>query len=424
MELVKTEKQELSEIATKCNVDINQAEQLTLGLKPFIDERALLIEEFQEVSKLEISLENISVFKALRTAFQKNRTQGISKWHKAVKEVPLRMSQLIDAVNRAEIQINEAHESILLEKEKFFEIQEQKRLEALQLERVELLSLYLPDAGERDLASMEDDVWNAYFESKKKAYEDNQKALKEAEEKRLEQERKTKLHNERNQLALPYYQFWSVFEQSMNFGEVSDTDFENFMNRIKSEKKEHEKKQELIRKEKERLEKEADENRKKEQALKLRNESRNKELAPYIIFIRDYNKLLNLDEKEYQKEFSDIKIGAEQHWEYERKEKALKAEKERKEAEEIQRLKAELKAKEEAERIEKQKLIDDELARKKAEKAAILAPDKDKLLALAVKLSEIKMPELKSVEADEILKNIVVLISKTTNYIKEKANAL
>jgi len=73
--------------------------------------------------------------------------------------------------------------------EDFFEIQEQKRLELSQSERAEKLSPYLEDAHERNLSSMEEDVWNAYFESKKKEYEDRIAAEKKAEEERIEKEK-------------------------------------------------------------------------------------------------------------------------------------------------------------------------------------------------------------------------------------------
>ena len=51
----------------------------------------------------------------------------------------------------------------------------------------------------------------------------------------------------------------------------------------------------------------------------IQDKKRDAELMPYIIFICDYSKMLNMDEKDYQKELSEIKIGAKQHYEYEAK---------------------------------------------------------------------------------------------------------
>ena len=128
--------------------------------------------------------------------------------------------------------------------------------------------------------------------------------------------------------------------------------------------------------------------------------------------------------KEYQKEFSDIKKGAELHWEHEKKEAEKRAKEEQKKENERKRLESELKAKEEAEQKEKQRLLDEKLAQEKAEKEARLAPDKDKLFKFAETLTSLEVPELSSDEANEILHNINNLIKKTVNYIEEKAKSL
>ncbi len=80
-------------------------------------------------------------------------------------------------------------EDNLKEREDYFEIQEQKRLDALQLERAEQLSLYVEDAFERNLSGMDNDVWNAYLNTKKKEHEDKIAAEKKAEEERIAKEK-------------------------------------------------------------------------------------------------------------------------------------------------------------------------------------------------------------------------------------------
>jgi len=64
-------------------------------------------------------------------------------------------------------------------------------------------------------------------------------------------------------------------------------------------------------------EKQAKEKAEKDLIIKKRSD----ELRPYIIFIRDYNGMINMSEVEYQKEFKDIYEAAKQHYEYEAKEK-------------------------------------------------------------------------------------------------------
>lgn len=99
-----------------------------------------------------------------------------------------------------------------------------------------------------------------------------------------------------------------------------------------------------------------------------------------------------------------------------------KLEAERKEREKVE---AELKAKEEDEKRKKAeaeaeaKRIEDE--KKKSEREAALAPDKEKLDKLAVQIVQLSLPEVKSEEAKAVLKAVVELLNKTSNYIKEKS---
>lgn len=91
-------------------------------------------------------------------------------------------------------------------------------------------------------------------------------------------------------------------------------------------------------------------------------------------------------------------------------------------------LEAKLKAKsDEEERIKREneaKAKADEETKKKAEKEAALAPDKKKLEQLAVAITQLELPEVKSVEAKAIIKAVVELLNKTSNYIKEKTITL
>ena len=175
-------------------IEESKANELTQGLTVVKSERDLLIKEFEEVSKLEITEENLSKFKELRLKIVKNRTQGINKWHKANKEFFLTGGKFVDAIKRKEIAINEQMEEKLMDAEKHFENLEKERLEKLQSERVSLLSEFLDDAHERDLSSMDEDVWESYLATKKQSHLD-----KIAEEKRLEEERQAKIKAEKEE---------------------------------------------------------------------------------------------------------------------------------------------------------------------------------------------------------------------------------
>ena len=104
--------------------------------------------------------------------------------------------------------------------------------------------------------------------------------------------------------------------------------------------------------------------------------------------------------------------------EEERKALAVKAQKE---AEAREKLQAQIQAdKDKAER-ERQAQIK---AQKDAEKKSRLAPDKDKLLAFGQALNDVPRPEIKAIEAAEIMANINGMLFRLNDYIILKANKL
>lgn len=90
----------------------------------------------------------------------------------------------------------------------------------------------------------------------------------------------------------------------------------------------------------------------------------------------------------------------------------------------LQELAAKIAATEKLKKDAELKLQADKKAKEKAEKAAKLAPDKTKLLAFGQALNDIPRPEIKSIEAAEIMANINGLLVKVNNYIIENANKL
>lgn len=59
-----------------------------------------------------------------------------------------------------------------------------------------------------------------------------------------------------------------------------------------------------------------------------------------------------------------------------------------------------------------------------AERAKLLAPDKEKLLSLAADLEAYALPAVASKEANAVIRATEVMIGKMTSYIREKAKAL
>lgn len=285
-----------------------KAKEMLSGLSVIIEEREALKLSYIDVINLPITEENIEIFKDLRIKVRDNRTKGIEPWHKTNKAFYLAGGRFVDAIKNKEVLENEQMEAKLLEAEKFFENQEKERLALLKTEREAFLRPFV-ETIPNGLEDLDQDVFDSFLETKKKAH------LGKLEADRIEGER---LEKER-------------------LAEIE--------------------RQKAIEDENAKLKAEA------EAKAVLRNE-RSKLLQPYIIFIRDYNGLIEKEESDFQKELSEIKIGAEQHWQFELDERNKKAkiefeqqEFQRKEFEKAtkDRLKKEAETKAENERIEKEK---------------------------------------------------------------------
>lgn len=102
-----------------------------------------------------------------------------------------------------------------------------------------------------------------------------------------------------------------------------------------------------------------------------------------------------------------------------------KARVEREAAEAVAKKEREAREKLEAEAAARKRADDAKAAADaKAKKAASLAPDKEKVAALASVVRGIAMPEVKSAEASDAVKNIMVLIEKLAVYIEQQAERI
>lgn len=277
----------------------------------------------------------------LRLEAVKIRT-GADKEKSNLKEGLLTEGNIIQSEFNLVKAICEETESKLAKVEKHREIELQKIKDQLRIERTEKLKPYVDDVTIFPIAEMSAEAFDSLVEGQRLAYEARAEKFRISEEERLAKEKEEAEAKEAQRL-------------------------ENIRLKVEAEEKE-----------------------------KVRT-IRNEQLRPYIFMIRDYNKMLNMDEEAYQKEFAEIEIGAQQHYAYEAEQKAKRdkelakeqyeqevkakkqaAEKRRLEkelSEAKEKLQAEAKAKKDHEAKEK-KEEEDKL---KAEKEAAKAPDKIKL---------------------------------------------
>jgi colicin import membrane protein len=188
-------------------IEKSKAEQIKATFEPM----AKMLSEFEQAydqviaeSQEEITKEITQKAKRLRLDIGKVRIET-GKIKDREKAEYLRASNAIQGVHNILVWAVAEKEEKLKEIENHFELQEQKRLEALQSERADNLSPYVEDAHERKLSDMDQDVWEAYFSTKKKEHEDRIEAEKKAEAERIAREKaeakdRERLHKENERL--------------------------------------------------------------------------------------------------------------------------------------------------------------------------------------------------------------------------------
>ena len=144
------------------------------------------------------------------------------------------------------------------------------------------------------------------------------------------------------------------------------------------------------------------------------------EFINYIGLENLENKVISLSDEDYLKEFKDIKKGAEEHWEFERKEQLRVQQEQEKAAAEKSKLEKELRYKKEAEeRAANEKRIAEEKAQKEADKLA-KAPVKKQL---SVWVNSFIIPNV-PVENNEVADNINSKFNAFKNWALEQIEKL
>lgn len=393
---------ELNEVVKSSKMALNKAELYAIGYAPLMNE---ITEQNNIIKSLDKTNPNDAA-KAKRASLDLGKIlsrAGDKK--KADKEVLLIETKHIDNLFNLLESTGRLGQADAKEIFTYAENIENQRLEKVKSDRVALLLPYGEVNQYIDLKAMDDTAFNNLLADTKLAHETRRENERLAELKRLEDEKKA--------------------EQERIEAEKKAEEA-----RLKKEQ-EDKAEQERIKAENEklRLEKEAKEKElaKEREANELKNK-RAKELAPFINYIRDYDKLINSSEAEFQKEIDEMCKAFLLQQKYE----ADKLEEDRqfhaaKDAE-ISKLKAEKEA--EIQRNEKE--LADEKARIEAEeaeklakeKAALLAPDKEKINALYVQIRDFKFPEVTTDEANKIISDVKESFAFLLTAIKEQAKSL
>jgi len=253
-ELIKFESEELS------LMEKPEADKIVKALAPMAKMLEELNTQFDQIvkgSEKEITEDITKEAKTLRLAIGKVRIRT-EEWRKKAKEESLRRGKAIDGVSNILKDAVISKENKLKEIENYFEEKERKRLMDLQFKRGDLINKYIIPEEVIDFATMPEDVWEAYYQAKKKAYEDRLEAEKKAEEERKQNEAIEKLRWKRSDEIKPYYNFFEE-KEGLHLGKLNEDEFSLIMSDLKNKKLKHDAEQEEIRKENDQLKKEAEE---------------------------------------------------------------------------------------------------------------------------------------------------------------------
>lgn len=272
---------------------------------------------------------------------------------------------------------------------------EQKELRTQQ--RLVKVSKY-PEVTREQIENLTDETFNILLSGLEKDYNDKIEAERKAEEERIAKEREITKNNERKNkmfsLGLKFDGQSFVFKD-INFHWtdlicMSDEDFEKAYTGAKARKEQIE-----------------TEERKELEKLRKANEEKEKQLAK--------------QKAEAAKKQAEAEEKA-------RKEREAAAAKLKSEQEAKAKLEAHIKAKEEAELKAKKEAESKALAEKKAqeeaEQKAKLAPDKDKLIDLAIRIKLIEIPIVESMVAETLLAQTQEALNKIATLLSEHASKL
>lgn len=255
-------------------IEDSKAKEIELQFRPMLDKMVELEEEYNRVINLPIDEAGIQEAKSLRLKYVKVRT-GTAEIHKQQKAFYLAAGRFIDGWKNTQLFASQGKEDALMDREKHFENLENERIEKLRVDRWNKLQPYTENEPQ-GLGQMDETIFTHFLNGAKSAHEAKIEAEKKAEAERLEAERIENLRIERDNELRPYYQFIPLSHP--NFGELDESEWEDFFQEMKNAKEAFDTEQEKQRKENERLKAEAEAREKQRvEAEKVQREKEEKE---------------------------------------------------------------------------------------------------------------------------------------------------
>lgn len=161
----------------------NEVATIEQAFLPKIQEREAISQIYEQLITKELTKEVCKQAKEVRLKLVKVRT-GIAEIHKSQKAYFLAAGKFVDAWKNKETLPVEQMEEKLSEIETYFERKEKERLQKLEAERLEKVTVYT-EYPAANLSLMSDETFNSYLLGCKVAYEAKLKAEQDAEIERL-----------------------------------------------------------------------------------------------------------------------------------------------------------------------------------------------------------------------------------------------
>jgi len=407
------------EIAKSGINDMTLVERISSAYAPFFGE---VQEQIELLKPLKMGDED-DAKKAKRIALDLGKIRSSKKdVKKDQKDYYLKVTRFIDSLDgTVEGMISLTQEEAKKHAD-YFDNLERERKEKLGNDRWEMLSEFT-DLRPPGLEIHSDEIFNIILKGAKQDKIERKEAEKAEQDRLAEEKRKEELRAKRNAEIIPFYAFFEV-PAIQTLAELSEEEYQQKVAEAKKSMADKKAEDEKIRLENERLKKEQEakdkaqaekEQKQKEEADKNQAERvrRIDLMGPFIQFIRNYEGLLS--SKNFENEFAEIKKGAEDHWELERKEQIKKQKQEEKEAKEIAEKQTELnrlKAKEEEDRLAK---IAEE------QRLAELSTAGDKAI-LQDWITKMNLPDIDTTKMSEQSKDVANNIFNKFNLFKVWAN--
>ena len=252
-------------------LEIAKASSIMSAFIEKVTERDILLANSIVVLSKEITPELSNEARDLRLKLVPIRT-GIDKIHKVEKDFYLQAGKFVDAIKNKIQQPIIQREVQLKNIEEHFDRIEKERLEALQIERADLLRPYSDKADELDLVSMDQEVFEAFISVRKLTFEVEQKRIADEEKQYKATVLKQKLEIERK-IEIGVYSPFIENYSTIIFSDLTEKEFKALLTSGKKSFEADQKEKEKIAKENEKLKKELEKKNEQERKVKEKGEA-------------------------------------------------------------------------------------------------------------------------------------------------------